>query len=417
MSNKPLSNMNRFIYFDRSNEDIRNAMAVEGEYKKYILRFLDEKQNKYHFNTYSKKYFMNSFFPSFPGKAWERIVNAFEGVALHSKRIPFQVDMAVTGRCHCDCWHCFRSESDRADLSFKDILNCFESLDKMGTATVGITGGEPMIRDDIEDIINSIPDSMEGVLYTTGYRITEAFLNNIKGSNLSRCIISLDHYEKDIVNSKRNYGFAYDDAVNAIQRLSDTDFYTSVTVCLTEDILNENFLDEYYDFISGLGANEMRISYPISQGKLKNYNVKDIYLDGPEAVADFKKRVRDKEKLTRIFDFNEMESGEYMGCCAGSAYFSINNDGNVLPCVANPLSYGSIYEDSIENIFMRMEKWFPGPCKLCNGKLSSTIMKRLGIDVTGFPLDTEQSIAIAEACKEYRYGIGKLFKTVQNPVS
>ena len=87
-----------------------------------------------------------------------------------------------------------------------------------------------------------------------------------------------------------------------------------------------------------------------------------------------------------------------MGCSAGANYISINNDGLVTPCVAVPLSFGNIRENSLKKIFKDMERYFPKSGRVCYGKTSGRVMTRSKVDTTITPLNPEVSKKIASMC-------------------
>lgn len=342
------------------NEEISNAMTKCNNIKtaERLVSFFQKQDEKYTYDTDKSKYYINSFFPTFPSKAWERMVNGISEISNYNKRVPLQADIVVTGRCHCKCWHCFRAKHNKNDLTLDKIKEVMESLNNLGTSVVGITGGEPMLREDILEIIKAIPNEMEGHLYTTGYGITEEFAKNLKNSNITRCIISLDHYDEEIVCNSRNNENAYSDATNAVKLLAKNNIYTAVTVCINENLSDPDKLEKYFDFVKDLGASEIRIVMQIPQGKLENKNVGRIYAQNIDMVKSFKRKYNKKENFPTIVNFCEIESSNYFGCNAGANYIAINNDGYVTPCVAVPLSFGSVYENKLENIYNKMGKYF-----------------------------------------------------------
>lgn len=306
----------------------------------------------------------------------------------------------MTGKCHCSCWHCFRIKDKREDLSFEEIKKCFDELYELGTGTVGITGGEPMLRSDIKDIISIIPDGIEGQLYTTGHNITEEFVDFIKKSNLTRVIISLDHHDTHVACEMRNYNKAFDEAITAIKLLVSKGIYTAVTVCITENLLSAKELEKYFEFVNTLGPDEIRVIMPIPQGNLEGQDVGKLYSNAVKFVKQQKKLYEKNPLYPSILNFCEFESASYLGCSAGANYLSINNDGLVTPCVAVPLSFGNIRNDSLKNIFNSMEEHFPKSGRICYGKICGRIISREKVDTTVTPIDEKGSRVIANQCRK-----------------
>ena len=89
----------------------------------------------------------------------------------------------ITGKCNLQCKHCYRVEGDVEPLSYKDIINvCNQFFDLRNTYNeehkikkrghINITGGEPLIRKDIYDILQFLGKSNDRVTY--GKSISES---------------------------------------------------------------------------------------------------------------------------------------------------------------------------------------------------------------------------------------------------
>ena len=50
----------------------------------------------------------------------------------------------------------------------------------MGSSVIGLTGGEPLLREDLEDIIASIDKRSMPVMFTTGYKLTRKRVKSLK---------------------------------------------------------------------------------------------------------------------------------------------------------------------------------------------------------------------------------------------
>ena len=385
--------------------DIKGKMIISEfpEASERVADFIGLKGERFHYDRENDRYFINSFYPSFPSESWNRFIVGASKMVRNEIRIPLQADIVVTGKCHCKCWHCFRIKDNREDLTFEEIENTLKELHDMGTATVGITGGEPMLRKDIKDILWLIPNDMEGQLYTTGHNIDDEFAMFLKTTNVTRVIISLDHYQEEVANKMRNYHNAFAEAKNAIKTLVSHGIYTAITVCITEELLDEEKLNEYFKNANELKPDEIRIILPIPQGNLEGNNVTRLYSDAIRFIKNIKEKNKKNPELPGIVNFCEFESAGYMGCGAGANYISINNDGLVTPCVAVPLSFGNIREKSLKEIFESMAAYFPKSSRICYGKLSGKVMARLNTDTSITPLNPEMSKIVACNCTKSKH--------------
>ena len=77
---------------------------------------------------------------------------------MKSRRVPFSFDLEVTARCNCDCRHCYINlpANDRTakaqELTVEEITDIAKQAVGLGALWCLITGGEPLLRPDFEDI-------------------------------------------------------------------------------------------------------------------------------------------------------------------------------------------------------------------------------------------------------------------------
>ena len=75
------------------------------------------------------------------------------------RRIPLYVGLFVTPRCNLRCVYCFPDSPHRKhenEFSRQEIFNIVDDLYRMGTRYIVLLGGEPLLRDDVEEIIDYI---------------------------------------------------------------------------------------------------------------------------------------------------------------------------------------------------------------------------------------------------------------------
>ena len=70
------------------------------------------------------------------------------------KNKPFAASFALTRRCNYQCLYCGTPKIKEKELPAKDIFWIIDALRKCGVLRVVFTGGEPLLRKDIGDIIN-----------------------------------------------------------------------------------------------------------------------------------------------------------------------------------------------------------------------------------------------------------------------
>ncbi|MCG2725749.1 MAG: radical SAM protein, partial [Elusimicrobia bacterium] len=81
-------------------------------------------------------------------------VGDFVMVKFFNKRIPIAVRMEITNRCPNKCSYCNVWNTKVEEPSKEKIFSIIKQLKKLGTKKISFSGGEPLLRDDIGEIID-----------------------------------------------------------------------------------------------------------------------------------------------------------------------------------------------------------------------------------------------------------------------
>ncbi len=130
------------------------------------------------------KIYTNTFTPYFPSLAYDRFLKGV--VSITSKKpLPIITNFAITPKCPCNCWHCSFSDRSKKDiLSLDQLKKAIAGAQDLGASVIGLTGGEPLLRNDLEEIIASIDRRSMPVMFTTGYKLTKERVKNLKKQGL-----------------------------------------------------------------------------------------------------------------------------------------------------------------------------------------------------------------------------------------
>jgi len=73
---------------------------------------------------------------------------------VFKKRFPLAVGWNITYRCNLQCKYCGWWENRASELNTKDIIGLIKELAFLGTKFISFSGGEPLLREDLGDIID-----------------------------------------------------------------------------------------------------------------------------------------------------------------------------------------------------------------------------------------------------------------------
>jgi GTP 3',8-cyclase len=135
------------------------------------------------------------------------VTNRKSGVLRDSYNRPIRdLRVSLTDRCNFRCFYCLpHGEPPIAPkeqmLSYEEIEYVCEIFVSLGIEKIRLTGGEPMLRKDIETIISKLtklkPALHDLALTTNGYFLPER-AQSLKDAGLDRVTISLDSLKRDI---------------------------------------------------------------------------------------------------------------------------------------------------------------------------------------------------------------------------
>lgn len=136
--------------------------------------------------------------------------------------------VSVTDRCNFRCTYCMPKEIFGAAYRFlpKDEILTFEEISRLvrlfaglGVQKVRITGGEPLVRAHVEDLVARLA-SIEGVrdlaMTTNGSLLTPQKARALKEAGLRRVSVSLDSLDDDVFRSMNDVGFPVAKVLGAI---------------------------------------------------------------------------------------------------------------------------------------------------------------------------------------------------------
>jgi cyclic pyranopterin phosphate synthase len=101
--------------------------------------------------------------------------------------------VSVTQRCNLRCIYC-HAEGERspdAEIPLEDIREVLRVAASLGIRSVKFTGGEPLVREDILEIVRAAPAGLESSMTTNGILLGR-YARALKEAGLSRINVSLD---------------------------------------------------------------------------------------------------------------------------------------------------------------------------------------------------------------------------------
>jgi radical SAM protein with 4Fe4S-binding SPASM domain len=304
----------------------------------------------------------------------------------------FFVQWHVTEKCNLACRHCYQDGRRADELSFLEIKKTVAETSDMidawsdayGTAfsrSMNITGGEPLLRPDLFEILAEIKQRKFAVyLLTNGVLLNAKHAAKLAELGVDGVQVSIEGAEEvhDTIRGKGSFAASK----KGIRHLVDAGLTVTLNVTLSR--INVSSLKEVVAFGSRVGARRIGFSRLVPSGKgaallaqmLGPEQVKELYaslrdvkIDGLELVTG--DPVASQMKLPVEGDAGNVAVS---GCAAGVSGLTILPNGDVSPCRRMPVVIGNVRRDSLRELWasspvltaLRNREQYTGKCGTCN---------------------------------------------------
>lgn len=316
---------------------------------------------------------------------------------------PYHVDFEVTSKCNLRCDFCSSIQTGHmkpqtADLNTDEILHVIDKLAENEVLSIFITGGEPLIREDIPQILEKCyKRDISPELVTNAQLADKNMSSRLKDAGLNGAQVSLEGPES-IHDSITNLPGSYKKTIEGIKNLREEGVNIVLSSVITkenymaiprffEEMCEKNLVDSYRTLrFMALSRDAFRLIVPPTEIKKMNVGIKRI-------------ATRYNVKLWDLY--SGLEKGEkhipypQAMCKAGKTKFDILSDGSVVPCKGfkgGDFVVGNILEDDIESLWnhpimnefreLTPEK-YTGECGNCPSKWSCYSCRAIAYNLTG----------------------------------
>ncbi len=163
--------------------------------------------------------------------------------------------LSITDLCNFRCSYCMPEDAkpEANMLSLANIELIASNLNKLGIEKVKLTGGEPLVRDDVSEIVSLLKTkcNIKQVTLTTNGALLHKHLNKLEDAGLDAITISIDTLDRDHFNNlvKREQ---YDNVINNIKLAANSTIKNIKLNCVPLKKYGEENLYNLCEFASKL---------------------------------------------------------------------------------------------------------------------------------------------------------------------
>lgn len=307
-------------------------------------------------------------------------------------------EIRVTENCNSKCITCmaWRSRSTN-ELSLTELGIAFHQLRELGASCVTFTGGEPLLRPDVIDIVKKAKSTgFEKVMLITNGLLLEERSAELVDSGLSHLLVSIDGMQ-DVDSVVRGVPAHFEKAVagiRAINKLKEEQNRKPKTVVLTTLLEpNAREIPQLIEMCNELKASWLFNLLECNSDLFRNTDVKKLGLSNRETVdLLFDHLRRMKEKYPSVAHFCSYELDYARGflrgdkkdlpCINGYQAISIGAHGEVYSgCFALP-PIGNLREKPLSQIIgtqlhrKRLTKMYRRQCPGCTNLWQDNVVAR-----------------------------------------
>lgn len=273
------------------------------------------------------------------------------------------IDFSYDYACNMHCTHCSNARFAPKGHSFtlEGLRELSRQADELGLAQFVISGGEPMVFPNLDDIIEALdPLKFHLSMSTNGLLLTKERAQHLREIGLDKVKISLDSFNEEVYMQTRHQNGAYHQAIQAMMDAREA----GLQVAIQTVISHQNCMTADTERLAQF-AHENRMNLDIMNAKaVGRWEGKEEVLLTPEDNA-FLVHLRNQYPEVQRDVFPTY--GKCGGCNAIKRSIHITKYGDVLTCAFMHISIGNIFEEPLKDILDRglRIKWFHNFHPIC----------------------------------------------------
>ncbi|MGM0597237.1 MAG: radical SAM/SPASM domain-containing protein [Myxococcota bacterium] len=296
------------------------------------------------------------------------ILNRYLEKSARKNRLS-SLQFEITDKCNLNCDHCYKIRSHNF-IELNLFKKAIDQAAAAGAIKIGFNGGDPLLHPDFLELATYVlKKGLALSIISNGTLFTPKLFDFFK--KWKGVLFQISLYGHDAASSKKITGdaTAFARTMQTINTMAEFDFTFKVSILARNDEV-EHLLSLFSNlksqginihFQPHICARENGDSFPLSLNIQNDKTLKKLLkLD---TMPDLEEE-QEKDIST--------DATPQFACGAGISSLSIKTNGNVIPCIMNPLVLGNLYHDSLGEIFnsptlaeFRRQNLLPAACKSC----------------------------------------------------
>jgi PqqA peptide cyclase len=307
-------------------------------------------------------------------------------LTLDGLGIPMWLTLELTYKCPLHCPWCSNPldfDKFKDELTTEEWKKVLREGRKMGALQLGFTGGEPMLRDDLEELVAYSEDlGYYTNLITSGVGLTPKRLRALKKAGLKQIQLSVQSGSKEL--SKKLVGVdVFDQKMDVFEDIKSQGFPMVLNIPICKQNIGET--RQMLEMAERLGVEYIEFAnvqyYNWAMLNRDEFMPSKEQIDEAESIVkEFRERLGNKMQI--YFVIPDYYDDRPKACMNGwgAIHLTIGPNGEALPCqearVIKGLEFPNVRDQPLDWIWnnspvfnaYRGDEWMKDPCKSCDEK-------------------------------------------------
>ena len=270
-----------------------------------------------------------------------------------------QIRLEKSYLCNFTCSHCsaehymdrhkekvFKIVDERATMTLDDIRSISRQADELGIGRFVITGGEPLVMRDFDQVVAAIdPEKHYIFTDTNGWFMDEKRAKHIKAIGVEKVQMSLDSFIETEHDKFRNKPGSYKRVLRAVDACVEAGLNLILSTVLVRGRAKTEEFRAMCEFATKRGIG-LYVSYAKPTGSATNH---------PEWVItkEDADQVRAMEREFNVFTHMTPSYGSHKGCITVKGTLTVSSAMEVMPCPYIDMSIGNLRTTSLKEVIRR----------------------------------------------------------------
>jgi pyrroloquinoline quinone biosynthesis protein E len=295
----------------------------------------------------------------------------------------------LTYRCPLQCPYCSNPldfAKQEKELTTAQWIKVFEEAREMGAVQIGFSGGEPLVRKDLPELIRAARDlGFYTNLITSGIGLTEKKIDAFAQAGLDHIQISFQASDEELNAALAGNAKAFQQKLAMAKAVKAHGYPMVLNFVLHRHNIDQ--IDKIIDLSIELAADDVELAtcqfYGWAQLNREGLlPTREQIARAEDVVHQYREKMAGTGNLANLLfvtpDYYEERPKGCMGGW-GAIFLSVTPEGMALPCHSArqlPVEFPSVLENTLQEIWYdsfgfnkyRGFDWMPGPCRSCSEK-------------------------------------------------